>query len=324
MTGCEIHELFDIICGTSTGAIVAASMGLGHKPVEEVELLYRDMIGKVFAKNPVNGPKMLLTRAFYDTNVLESTLQRECGRGVFIDSLADENMNRVFVVSSVMSRDPKELFVFRNYTYPLGHESRYDGTSEAQLWEGLRASSAAPTFFSEIRINGELHADGAIVANNPTAVALHETRCMFPGVPIELLVSLGNGVSRAHELTGREEEEKKNMGWGDVFGSILASATSTETVHHAMQDLFPEDKYFRFNPTTDSKQIDQTSPETLAMFVKEAREYIAANLDKFDRVARILRPKTPQSLWQRFRDALRKEIQELESSSWDDDLYLPK
>lgn len=309
---------------------MAASIGLGHKSVEEVELLYRDMIGKVFAKHPVNGPKMLLTRAYYDTNVLETTLQRECGRGVFIDSLADDNMNRVFVVSSVMSRDPKELFVFRNYTYPVGYESRYDGTAEAQLWEALRASSAAPTFFSEIRINGELHADGAIVANNPTAVALHEAKSMYPGVPIELLVSLGNGVSPADQIRvagmeeGEEEKVKKNMGWGDVFGSIVASATSTETVHHAMQDLFPDDKYFRFNPITDSTQIDETSPETLATFVKEAQHYIAQNLDKFDEVAHILMPKTPQSLWRRFCEALRKEMEELENSAWEDDLYLPK
>lgn len=322
-TGCEIHELFDIIGGTSTGAIVAASIGIAHKTVEEVELLYRDMIGKIFAKHPVNGPKMLLTRAYYDTGVLESTLQRECGRGVFIDSLAEENMNRVFVVSSIMSRNPKALHLFRNYTYPLGHESRYDGTVEAQLWEGLRASSAAPTFFTEIRVNGELHADGAIVANNPTAVALHEARCMFPGVPIEILVSLGNGVSPASAVTGDEELEHKNMGWGDVVGSIVASATSTEVVHHAMQDLFPKDKYFRLNPVTDSTQIDETDEYTLATFVRQARDYIRNNQEEFDLVASILRPKTPRGLWRRFRDALGKEIQELEKTAWNDDLYLP-
>lgn len=290
-----------------------------------MELLYRDMIGKIFAKHPVNGPKMLLTRSYYDTSVLESTLKRECGRGVFIDSLAEENMNRVFVVSSIMSRDPKQLHVFRNYTYPLGHESRYEGTVEAQLWEGLRASSAAPTFFSEIRINGELHADGAIVANNPTAVALHETKCMYPGVPIELLVSLGNGVSPDSSGPPSEEEvEQKNMGWGDVVGSILASATSTEVVHHAIQDLFPADKYFRFNPITRSTQIDETKPETLASFVKEAQEYIKNNKEDFEKVAKILRPKTPRSLWGRFCDAMQKEMQELEISSGNEDLYLPK
>lgn len=322
-TGCEIHELFDIIGGTSTGAIIAASIGITHKTVEEVELLYRDMIGKVFAKHPVNGPKMLLTRAYYDTGVLESTLQRECGKGVFIDSLAEENMNRVFVVSSIMSRTPKRLHVFRNYTYPLGHESRYYGTVEAQLWEGLRASSAAPTFFSEIRVNGELHADGAIVANNPTAVALHEAKCIYPGVPIEILVSLGNGMSPASAVTGDEELEHKNMGWGDVVGSIVASATSTEVVHDAMQDLFPKDKYFRFNPVTDSTQIDETDEFTLATFVRQARDYIRANQEDFNLVARILQPKTPRSLWRRFKDALGKEIQELDKSAWNDDLYLP-
>lgn len=305
---------------------MAASIGIAHKTVEEVELLYRDMIGKIFAKNPVNGPKMLLTRAYYDTGVLESTLQRECGKGVFIDSLAEENMNKVFVVSSVMSRDPKELHLFRNYTYPLGHESRYDGTVEAQLWEGLRASSAAPTFFSEIRVNGELHADGAIVANNPTAVALHETKCMYPGVPIELLVSLGNGLSPSSAGGGGggdDEKERRGMGWGDVVGSIVASATSTEVVHHALQDLFPGDKYFRFNPTTDSTQIDETDPAALASFVQEAQDYIAANRGDFELVARVLRPRTPRSVWRRFRDALAKEMHELHASAWEEDLYLP-
>lgn len=307
MTGCEIHELFDVICGTSTGAIVAASIGLGHKSVEEVELLYRDMIGKVFARHPVNGPKMLLTRAYYDTKVLETTLKRECGHGVFIDSLADENMNKVFVVSSVMSRDPKELFLFRNYTYPLGHESRYDGTAEAQLWEALRASSAAPTFFTEIRVNGELHADGAIVANNPTAVAVHESKCMYPGVPIELLLSLGNGMYQRDSLAPAEEvDAKKNMGWGDVFGSIVASATSTETVHNALQDLMSDDIYFRFNPKTVSMQIDETSAEALSMFVREAQEFIEANITMFERVARMLRPNRNLGLWGRFLEVLQE------------------
>ena len=318
MTGCEIHELFDVIGGTSTGAIVAASLGIAHKTVEEVEALYRDLIGKIFARHPVNGPKLLLTRAYYDTKVLEDTLKRECGSGVFIDSQAEEKMNKVFVVSSVMSRVPQELHVFRNYTYPKGHESRYDGTVEAQLWEALRASSAAPTFFSEIRVHGELHADGAIVANNPTAVAIHEAKSVYPGVPIELVVSIGNG--HAPEVGNKESKQK--VGWGEVFSSIVESATSTETVHHALVDLFPPDKYFRFNPLTDSTQIDETRPDQLALFVKDSKHYIKVNSKRFDTVAAILRPKTPRNLWKRFREALSKEIQVLRANM-EDDIYLP-
>lgn len=331
LTGSRISEMFDVIGGTSTGAIVAASLGIAHKSVEDVESLYRRLIGKIFAKNagPVQSAKLLLTKAFYDTRVLEDSLKRECGTGVFIDSLAEEEMNKVFVVSSIMSRSPQELHVFRNYTYPLGHESRYDGTSEAQLWEALRASSAAPTYFSEILVNGELHADGAIVANNPTAVALHETKCMYPGVPIECVVSMGNGLSaadiaaagRRNGTVGEAGDDKgKSVGWGDVVGSIVASATNTEGVHNALDDLFPKSKYFRFNPVTSSNEIDATSPEKLADFVRDARVYIQQNPDRFAEVARLLRPKTNRSLWRRFRDALSEELSAL--SAIEDDVYL--
>ena len=69
-TGCEIHEFVDVVGGTSTEAIIAASVAIAHKTVEEVEVLYRDLIGKIFARHPVNRPKLLLTRAHYDTKVL--------------------------------------------------------------------------------------------------------------------------------------------------------------------------------------------------------------------------------------------------------------
>lgn len=56
------------------------------------------------------------------------------------------------MVSSIVSRKPHVMHLFRNYTFMEGKESRYEGSVEAQLWEGLRASSAAPTYFTEVRI----------------------------------------------------------------------------------------------------------------------------------------------------------------------------
>lgn len=195
LTGCPLHEMFDIICGTSTGAIIAGSLGIRRRPVEEVETLYRELIGKIFAKKLSSAPKMLLTRAYYDTDLFESILKREAGSLRLIDSSMDRDMNYVFFVSSVMNRRPHQLHLFRNYCYAPGQESRYPGTVDATLWQGMRASSAAPTFFSEIVLNGLIHADGALVANNPAGVAAHEARRLFPNVPIELLVSVGTGVA---------------------------------------------------------------------------------------------------------------------------------
>mmetsp|Transcript_34991 Transcript_34991/g.138611 ORF Transcript_34991/g.138611 Transcript_34991/m.138611 type:complete len:907 (-) Transcript_34991:307-3027(-) len=312
ITGCEIHEMFDVIGGTSTGAIIAGALGVMKKPVEEVEALYRELITKIFAKHPLNSSKMLFTRAYYDTSVFEQLLQRECGDLRLLDSTMDGKGPKVFAVSAVLTPQRTVLaHVFRNYTYPAdGEESRYYGCVDVPLWLSLRCSSAAPTFFTEMRVNGEVHADGAIVANNPAAVALHETHCIYPGVPVELLVSCGNGIlnSAGVESIARQSGKNPGIGWTELLGSIITSATSTEQTHHALEDLMPGDKYFRFNPPTNCTDIDQTDPSRLAFWVAEAKSYIETETARFERLAQMLRPRKPVGPLAEVREALTEEV----------------
>jgi predicted acylesterase/phospholipase RssA len=42
--------------------------------------------------------------------------------------------------------------------------------------DAIRATTAAPMFFSPVRIEGGLYCDGALVANNPCAVAVEEAK----------------------------------------------------------------------------------------------------------------------------------------------------
>ncbi|GMI10963.1 hypothetical protein TrRE_jg9965, partial [Triparma retinervis] len=81
----------------------------------------------------------------------------------------------------------------------------------------LRASTAAPTVFKPVYMDGEYYVDGGVKCSNPAAVAVHEaTRC-FPGRRVEAVVSCG---------TGDFEEERVGIGfgWDGILGSIVSAA----------------------------------------------------------------------------------------------------
>lgn len=109
------------------------------------------------------------------------------------------------------------------------------GSVRYPVWKAGRASSAAPTYFPELE-DGTLSSvgvciceetpgtrsliqvcivwggqlgplriqDGGVLANNPAAIAISEAQRLYPGVPIDCLVSLGTGVPT--ERTGPETE----------------------------------------------------------------------------------------------------------------------
>jgi hypothetical protein len=76
-TGQRVHDLFDVIAGTSTGGILAA--GIQERlTLEELETLYLELSKLVFTKEP--GPRrgfqLLLTGATYKAARLEAVLKR--------------------------------------------------------------------------------------------------------------------------------------------------------------------------------------------------------------------------------------------------------
>ena len=42
-TGKRIHELFDLICGTSTGGMLAVALGIKHMTLDQCEEIYKKL-----------------------------------------------------------------------------------------------------------------------------------------------------------------------------------------------------------------------------------------------------------------------------------------
>ena len=72
--------------------------------------------------------------------------------------------------------------------------------------------------------------DGALLTNNPTAVALHEARLLWgKSVPIQCIISLGTGKC---EGAGDQVGGASQAGLKDLLIGVASSATDTEGERH--------------------------------------------------------------------------------------------
>ncbi|XP_036183359.1 calcium-independent phospholipase A2-gamma isoform X4 [Myotis myotis] len=225
LTQKPVHQLFDYICGVSTGAILAFMLGFFHMPLDECEELYRKLGTDVFSQNVIVGTvKMSWSHAFYDSQTWENILKDKMGSSLMIET----------------ARDP---------TCP------------------------------------KVAADGGLLLNNPSALAMHECKCLWPDVPLECIVSLG---------TGRYESDVKNTMTSTSLkaklSNVINSATDTEEVHVMLDGLLPPDTYFRFNPVMcENIPLDESRNEKLDQLQLEGLRYIERNEEKMNKLAKILR-----------------------------------
>ncbi|GAB5568435.1 calcium-independent phospholipase A2-gamma isoform X1 [Prionailurus iriomotensis] len=293
LTQKPVHQLFDYICGVSTGAILAFMLGLFHMPLDECEELYRKLGSDVFSQNVIVGTvKMSWSHAFYDSQTWENILKDRMGSSLMIETARNPTCPKVAAVSTIVNRGitPK-AFVFRNYGHFPGINSHYLGGCQYKMWQAIRASSAAPGYFAEYALGNDLHQDGGLLLNNPSALAMHECKCLWPDVPLECIVSLG---------TGRYESDVRNSvtytSLKTKLSNVINSATDTEVtpeerlkVHVMLDGLLPPDTYFRFNPVMcENIPLDESRNEKLNQLQLEGLKYIERNEEKMKKLAKIL------------------------------------
>ncbi|KAI4881614.1 hypothetical protein NFI96_026824, partial [Prochilodus magdalenae] len=287
LTGKPIYQLFDYICGVSTGAILAFMLGVFQIPLPECEELYRKLGSDVFKQNVIVGTvKMGWNHAFYDSQIWEDILKERMGPSLMIDTAKDPECPKVAAVSTIVNRGlPLKAYVFRNYNFLPGVRSHYLGSCQHKLWQAIRASSAAPGYFQEYVLGHDLHQDGGLLINNPTALAIHECKCLWPNTPVQCVVSLGTG---RYETAGKSSSGTYTS-LKTKLTHVISSATDTEEVHTMLDALLPPNTYFRFNPyMSEDIPLDESRPERLNFLQAEGQRYLERNETKLKKAARVL------------------------------------
>jgi len=151
----EARIPIDLVAGTSMGAMVAASVALGHQPDVMIEKFLR-----AFKRNPIADytvPIIALTRG----RRMRRLLMEHCG-----DALIENTWTNFFCVSANLSIG--EAMVHK----------------EGYLWRALRASAAVPGLVPPMVVDGQLFVDGGIINNFPASVMSSMLRGPVVGVDV--------------------------------------------------------------------------------------------------------------------------------------------
>ncbi|XP_074646109.1 calcium-independent phospholipase A2-gamma-like [Tubulanus polymorphus] len=311
-TGRKVYELFDYICGVSTGSLLAIFLGVYRLPLDKIEQIYKEFSADMFSRNTLIGAgKLFLNHAYYDTDLWIKILKKNIGHEkTLIESARESICPKICAVSTLVNVAKLRHFIFRNYNLPSGVQSHFDGTCKYRLWEAIRASSAAPGYFEEFPLGDDVHQDGGILTNNPTAIGIHECKLLWPNEDFQCVMSIGNG--RYEPTDQGDDPAAYHKSVTGKLTKIVQSATDTEAVHTMMYDLLPPSIYFRFNPyLSEEFQLDEIRPDKLELMNYETRFYCRKNEQKLKRACEKLAQ--PRQLHQKATDYVNLKVKSLNS-----------
>lgn len=175
----RIGDLFEVVAGTSTGAIIATSVALQIKMKDVLED-YIKYGKRIFIRQAKYG----LFKSVYSDRDLRHFIQKAFGEL----TLGDIQKPLLIPAVDLTHGNP---FVHRtNFGC-----SRTDDDLSIRLWDAVLSSCSAPVYFPPNNINNKyLSIDGGLWANNPSLVCISEAMHDFQ-VPLSdiRIFSLGTG-----------------------------------------------------------------------------------------------------------------------------------
>lgn len=216
---CTTSDHFDMICGTSTGGLIALALSL-KIPAKEICDFYENKGELIFPKHkkrkiPFFGTidygflKQIAKGGKYSDKGLKEALIE-----IFKDKKIKDCNNLLCIPSYSITEAKPKVFKFDHKKGELSRDN------EAPIIDIALATSAAPTYFplAESKFyNSEQFIDGGVWANNPTLVGLLEALNYFVGNGKEYnsieILSLSSLTITGGKMTGLKRE-RSFMDWG--------------------------------------------------------------------------------------------------------------
>jgi patatin-like phospholipase/acyl hydrolase len=278
ITGKKIHELFDLIVGTSTGGIIACGLtakenGRNALTIDKLIELYTTNADIIFPKQDNKLKQWYRSlKGIFNNKFNEDGLNNQLEK-YFNDIRLSETLKPLIVTSYDINQN--EIIMFKSR---LSNLIGFD----AKMKDVCRATSAAPTYLPPYKMNymnvDRLLIDGGVYINNPAMAAISDAlRHRYNEEEIKLediqVMSIGSGMYS--EKVGAGQNKFGIVMWGPVISTVMIQA-SAKLVEYECEQL-PLDKFLRLQFIIDEEDradMADSRPETIRYIMNEVNSQI--------------------------------------------------
>jgi patatin-like phospholipase/acyl hydrolase len=238
-----ISEYFDLICGTSTGGLIALALAAG-KPAQEIVNFYKKYGSTIFPNSnfilkSYRKFRQILWGGKYSDGPLRKSLQEILGKRTIKDSL------------SYLCIPTIDLTTGRINVFKTDHIPELTRDSNNLMVDIALATSAAPTYFPIAYVNGipgGQFIDGGLWANNPSLVGIVEALRFFVGPTKKYktfrLLSIAS-VTNNNSWPAASRRRRSFAGWSSKLLNIIFDAQSQytrTTLKFIVENMNPQGK----------------------------------------------------------------------------------
>lgn len=183
MVGCPLHQKFDLVFGTSTGAIIASLIALGHD-VDSILQLYRKHVPTVMSQKTASARSQAL---------------KNLASEVFGDTTFSDVKTGIGIVTAKWLTERPMIFK-GSVTQAHGRVGTFVPGFGVSIADAVKASCSAYPFFERTIVRTSMGEDielidGGYCANNPTLYAIADAVQALQSDRKDIrLVSVGVGV----------------------------------------------------------------------------------------------------------------------------------
>ena len=272
------RDHFQLIAGTSTGAIIAAAVACGIEPGEIVSM-YLKHGQEIF--RPMGRPLPRIIRS-----ALSSLYDSTRLKGILKSIFGETKMGDVQVPLLLPATD---VGLGGVHVFKSSYSPDFTRDRDVPVYEAVVASCSAPMYFDPVRVKEYLLADGGLWANNPSLAAVIDAQHRL-NAHLEYIrvLSLGTGYARESYGLGSNRRWGILRAWKGTELVAFIMSVQARSIHNYLKLMLGDQQLLRLDFDSDLPlpMDDCSSVDDLISRADKEFSYRSADLKRFLQLGR--------------------------------------